>query len=213
MSQLLKEYAASVVWKFTPEKYRTLIKWQNIWNKNAVTDPERHKVLQLAGPWLPLSKHACYYTELSEGREESRATGSKVTQTVAEPEGQLMPVAAVPVQKKKFKNKSIHMVRDEEETLKARGRDRPRHNHPISIHGWALRYTKRWQLPVWWALLPWQLDAGISWQMVQWSQAVRIPVQECRYWPGDLEKTRNSQPLEVTLVKSDGEVIFAWIIF
>lgn len=25
MSQLLKEYAAPVVWKFTPEKYRTLI--------------------------------------------------------------------------------------------------------------------------------------------------------------------------------------------
>lgn len=46
--------------------------------------------------------------------EESRETGSKVTQTAAKPEEQPMPAVAAPVQKKKLKDNSIHMVRDED---------------------------------------------------------------------------------------------------
>lgn len=94
ISQLLKERAAPVVWKFTPEKERTLIKWQNICKKNGVTAPERHKVMQLADTCQTLL--VCLTACPGKG-EESRATGSKVTQTAAKPEEQSMPAAAAPV--------------------------------------------------------------------------------------------------------------------
>lgn len=91
-----------------------------------------------------LSDTAWYYTELSGREEESRATGTQAAQTAAEPEEQHMPVTAAPVQKKKFKKKSIHMVRDEEETRPSKPEDQTGpDNHLILIHGWALRYTKR----------------------------------------------------------------------
>lgn len=95
------------------------------------------KLSNLLGPGYYLSDSTCYYTALSGGGEESRATGSKATQTAAEPEEQLMPVAAAPVQKKKkIKNKSIHMVRDEKETGPSKPEEETaRHNHLIPIHG------------------------------------------------------------------------------
>lgn len=42
----------------------------------------------------------------------------------------------------------------------------------------------------------------------QWRQAIRIPVLECKHWPGYLEKTRNSQSLEVPPVKSNAQMTF-----
>ncbi|KAJ7408956.1 hypothetical protein WISP_117675 [Willisornis vidua] len=49
-------------------------------------------------------------------KEESRPTGTVATQNVAEPEEQPMPVTVTPIQKKKSKPKSVHIVRDEEES-------------------------------------------------------------------------------------------------
>lgn len=69
--------------------------------------------MQHAGPWLLLIRHC---TALSGEGKESRPTGTKATQTAAEPEEQPMPVGVAPILKKKFKNKSISIVRDEKET-------------------------------------------------------------------------------------------------
>lgn len=82
-------------------------------------------------------------------------------------------------------------------TPKTRGRDRAGHYHLIPIHGWALRHTKRLQPP---ACEPYSsgcLMLGYRGKRCntrwQWSQAIRMPILECRHWPGDSEKTRNSQ--------------------
>ncbi|KAJ7427636.1 ubiquitin carboxyl-terminal hydrolase 4 [Willisornis vidua] len=47
--------------------------------------------------------------------KENRSTSTMSTQTVEEPEGQQKPLTVAPVQKRKSKTKSVHIVNDEEE--------------------------------------------------------------------------------------------------
>lgn len=126
MSQLLKQYAVPVVWKFTSGKYRTLIKWQKEKCCDSCREAQSYPTC-----WAMATTYQTLLVILqySQG-EESRARGSEATQTAPEPEQQPMPVAAAPVQKKKFKNKSIHMVRDE----KKPGPSKPEEETSPDIH-------------------------------------------------------------------------------
>lgn len=93
--------------------YRILIKQQSIFKEEYVTTLEESKSLQLCWALAPL-----YQTQFSSRvplgeQEENKQTCTETTQTAAEPEEK--PVAAAPVQKKKYKIKSVQLARDEEE--------------------------------------------------------------------------------------------------
>lgn len=80
---VLRKFSASMVWKFTPNNYRILIKQQYIVKEDGMTSPEGRKSLKCVGHWPFFTRHSSILDSPS-GRAGGKQTGTETTQTAAE---------------------------------------------------------------------------------------------------------------------------------
>ncbi|TRZ08156.1 hypothetical protein HGM15179_018949 [Zosterops borbonicus] len=103
-----------VIWKFTPEQDPDKV--AEYLKGKSCGDSREAKSNAVCWALATLYQILLVTRQHPQGEEkESRATATVATQTAAEPEEQHIPVEVIPIQKKKYKTKSVCIVRDKEE--------------------------------------------------------------------------------------------------
>lgn len=117
IGQVLKEYSAPVVWKFTSQQIQDPVKVAQYLKEKSWGGSRKEQLTALCwGPGYTLSDTAGYQPAPQEEKEEeeNRPTATMATQTAAAPEEHPMLGAVAPEQNTS-KTKLVSLVRDEEE--------------------------------------------------------------------------------------------------
>lgn len=118
------------------KNYRTLIKWQNIWLKNTMAIPEKHKVMQHAGPWLLFIRH-CSILDSTLRRRRKRKTDQKALKLCSWTRETTCAGSSHPYTEEKIQDQiSLHSEGWRgSRALTTNGRGRARDNHLIPVPG------------------------------------------------------------------------------
>lgn len=116
MGQYLEDFSPPMVWKVISEQPENPVRLEEYLEGKCCVESREAQITSFFWALAAIYQPLLITRQHPQGEEEEgRATGTVATQTAAEPEEQPVLVAVVPIQKKKSKTKSGHLVRDEEE--------------------------------------------------------------------------------------------------